>query len=72
MRDGRTSIEIIRRRDEAGQTIGEEEFVILDRAGRLQLPQEYLESLGLEERARVRLLADHIGVWPGESPDGGV
>jgi ABC-type lipoprotein export system ATPase subunit len=71
MRDGRTSIEIIRRRDEAGQTIGEEEFVILDRAGRLQLPQEYLESLGLEERARVRLLADHIGVWPGESPDGG-
>lgn len=72
MRDGRTSIEIIRRRDEAGQTIGEEEFVILDRAGRLQLPQEYLESLGLEERARVRLLADHIGVWPGDSPDGGV
>jgi ABC-type lipoprotein export system ATPase subunit len=71
MRDGRTSIEIIRRRDAAGQTIGEEEFVILDRAGRLQLPQEYLESLGLEERARVRLLADHIGVWPGESPDDG-
>jgi ABC-type lipoprotein export system ATPase subunit len=72
MRDGRTSIEIIRKRDETGQTIGEEEFVILDRAGRLQLPQEYLESLGLEERARVRLLADHIGVWPGEAPDGEV
>jgi ABC-type lipoprotein export system ATPase subunit len=64
MRDGRTSIEILRRRDETGQTLSEDEYVILDRAGRLQLPQSYIESLNMEERARVRLLDDHIGVWP--------
>ncbi len=66
MRDGRTSIEILRRRDEHGQTLSEDEYVILDRAGRLQLPQAYIDSLGLGELARVRLLEDHIGVWPGE------
>ncbi|MCC7445931.1 MAG: ATP-binding cassette domain-containing protein [Anaerolineae bacterium] len=64
MRDGRTSIEILRRRDETGQMLSEDEYVILDRAGRLQLPQSYIESLNMEERARVRLLDDHIGVWP--------
>ncbi len=64
MRDGRTSIEILRRRDAFGQTLGEDEYVILDRAGRLQLPQSYIQSLGMEDRARVRLLEDHIGVWP--------
>lgn len=64
MRDGRTSIEILRRRDTAGQTLSEDEFVILDRAGRLQLPQAFIDKLDLEERARVRLLEDHIGVWP--------
>ncbi len=64
MRDGRTSIEIVRRRDAEGQTIGEDEFVVVDRAGRLQLPQPYIDALGMEDRARVRLLDDHIGVWP--------
>src|SRR5262245_21679555 len=64
MRDGRTSIEIVRRRDAQGQTVAEDEYVILDRAGRLQLPESYVEALGMEDRARVRLLEDHIGVWP--------
>lgn len=64
MRDGRTSIEILRRRDEGGQTLSEDEYVILDRAGRLQLPQAYIDKLGMEERARVRLQQDHIGVYP--------
>jgi ABC-type lipoprotein export system ATPase subunit len=64
MRDGRTSIEILRQRDESGQTVSEDEYVILDRAGRLQLPQPYIDKLGMEERARVRLEEDHIGVWP--------
>jgi ABC-type lipoprotein export system ATPase subunit len=66
MRDGRTSIEIVRRRDESGQTLSEDEFVILDRAGRLQLPQTFIDALSMEERARVRLMGDHIGVWPDE------
>ena len=64
MRDGRTSIEILRRRNATGQTLTEDEFVILDRAGRLQLPQAFIDKLQLEDRARVKLLNDHIGVWP--------
>lgn len=64
MRDGRTSTEILRRRDASGATLFEEEYVILDRAGRLQLPQAYLEKLEMADRARVRLEEDHVGVWP--------
>ncbi|MEP7288995.1 MAG: ATP-binding cassette domain-containing protein [Chloroflexota bacterium] len=67
MRDGRTSIEIVHKRDASGQTLSEDEYVILDRAGRLQLPQSYIDELGMEERTRVRLLSDHIGVWPDEN-----
>lgn len=67
MRDGRTSIEILRKRDAAGKTLSEDEYVILDRAGRLQLPQMFIDRLGMEERARVRLLEDHVGVWPDDS-----
>lgn len=70
MRDGRTSIEVLRRRDTDGRTLSEEEYVILDRAGRLQLPQPFVEHLDMRDRARVRLQGDHIGVWPdGAAPN---
>ena len=41
-----------------------EEFAVLDRVGRLQLPQEYLTTLGMRERVRLALEQDHVGVWP--------
>jgi len=63
MRDGRTSTEILRRRDGDG-AISEEEYAILDRAGRLQLPEAYIDTLGMEDRVLLRLNEDHIGVWP--------
>jgi ABC-type lipoprotein export system ATPase subunit len=67
IRDGRTSTETLRRRgvDELGdhQVIAEE-FAVLDRAGRLQLPQDYMDALDLERRVRLELEPDHIGVWP--------
>lgn len=63
MRDGRTSTEILRRRD-GERIISDEEFAILDRAGRLQLPEAYIEELGMEDRVLVRLRPDHIGVYP--------
>jgi ABC-type lipoprotein export system ATPase subunit len=67
IRDGRTSTETLRRRevDELGdhQVIAEE-FAVLDRAGRLQLPPEYMDALELERRVRLELEPDHIGVWP--------
>ncbi|NLF76975.1 MAG: ABC transporter ATP-binding protein [Chloroflexi bacterium] len=63
MRDGRTSTEILRRRG-GDIAIAEEEYAILDRAGRLQLPEAYIEALDMEDRVRLRLQQDHIGVWP--------
>jgi ABC-type lipoprotein export system ATPase subunit len=67
IRDGRTSTETLRRRqiDELGDhEVIAEEFAVLDRAGRLQLPQEYMDALELERRVRLELEPDHIGVWP--------
>lgn len=63
MRDGRTSTEILRRR-EGDIAIHEAEYAILDRAGRLQLPEAYIETLEMEDRVLLRLEEDHVGVWP--------
>ncbi|MFE6867893.1 ABC transporter ATP-binding protein [Kitasatospora sp. NPDC057692] len=52
---------------------GEQEYAVLDRVGRLQLPREFTESLGLADRVRLVLEADHIEVWPDRDqprPDG--
>jgi peptide/nickel transport system ATP-binding protein len=65
IRDGRTSTEIRRRRDQESGYVHEEEWVIVDQAGRLQLPKPYVEKLGLRERVKVRLEPDHVTVWPG-------
>jgi peptide/nickel transport system ATP-binding protein len=64
IRDGRTSTEIRRRRDANGEMTHEEEWVILDQAGRLQLPRPYVENLDMRERVKVRLEPDHVSVWP--------
>ncbi len=73
-RDGRTSTEVLRRRGADGAPLTEEEFAILDRAGRLQLPQSYLEALDMRDRVKLRLREDHVGVYPdrnGEPPGTG-
>jgi ABC-type lipoprotein export system ATPase subunit len=67
IRDGRTSSETLRRgrlSDEGEHEIFAEEFAVLDRAGRLQLPRAHVEALGLEGRVRVHLEDDHIEIWP--------
>jgi ABC-type lipoprotein export system ATPase subunit len=74
IRDGRTSTETLRRRTTDGQEVIAEEFAVLDRVGRLQLPHEYVTALELERRVRLALEEDHIGVWPdhaGESEENG-
>lgn len=68
-RDGRTSIEVLRRRGEDGASLTEEEFAILDRAGRLQLPQAYIEALEMRDRVKLRLREDHVGVYPDRNGD---
>jgi ABC-type lipoprotein export system ATPase subunit len=67
IRDGRTSSETLRRTElgaDGDHQIIAEEFAVLDRAGRLQLPSEYVDALELERRVRLALEPDHIGVWP--------
>ena len=71
IRDGRTSVERVR--VEQGSTATTErathlEFVV-DRAGRLQLPQEYPRALHIGDRAVVRLEDGRIVITP--APAGG-
>ncbi|MBR1750119.1 MAG: ATP-binding cassette domain-containing protein [Ruminococcus sp.] len=76
IRDGRTSSEIIRKRsyaaelDEMGDMLAHEdededqtheELAVLDRSGRLQIPKEQLEALGLKGGDRVRVELEEDG-----------
>ncbi|MFI0938050.1 ABC transporter ATP-binding protein [Streptomyces sp. NPDC021020] len=66
IRDGRTATEVLRPgggADGDGPGVAEE-FAVLDRVGRLQLPREYTERYGLSRRVRLTAEHDHIGVWP--------
>jgi ABC-type lipoprotein export system ATPase subunit len=76
IQDGRTSTEVLRQHraagdgeaDDPGGSAGAddgEEFAVLDRAGRLQLPRDFTDVLGMRDRVRLALEADHIAVWPG-------
>jgi ABC-type lipoprotein export system ATPase subunit len=67
IRDGRTSTETVRRTersDTGDHRVVAEEFAVLDRAGRLQLPRAHIQKLGLVDRVRLRLEEDHVGLWP--------
>jgi ABC-type lipoprotein export system ATPase subunit len=67
IRDGRISTEVLRRAatdSEGEQELVAEEYSVLDRAGRLQLPGDYVTALALRDRVRLALEPDHIGVWP--------
>jgi ABC-type lipoprotein export system ATPase subunit len=67
IRDGRTATETLRRRElgpGGEELVVAEELAVLDRAGRLQLPRDYVTALELERRVRLALERDHISVWP--------
>ena len=64
IRDGRTCTEIRRRQNQEDGSVHEEEWVILDQVGRLQLPRAYVNTLEMRERVRLHLEPDHISVWP--------
>ncbi|HOT34935.1 MAG TPA: ABC transporter ATP-binding protein, partial [Rhodoglobus sp.] len=70
IRDGRLSTEVHRstETDEFGEEQHRsQEFVVLDRVGRLQLPQEYVRTLGLQGLVRLELADDHAQVHPTET-----
>ncbi len=70
IRDGRTSTEIFRRvRDDGNQaTVTHEEFVLVDAAGRLQIPREFLKQLSIKDRARLFMGEGRVEILP-EAPE---
>ncbi|PSK96635.1 ABC-type lipoprotein export system ATPase subunit [Haloactinopolyspora alba] len=72
IRDGRTSSEVRRRTEltaEGHERIVAEEYAVLDRAGRVQIPREFVDQLGLRDRVRLELEPDHVGMWPSGQED---
>ncbi|GAA1698281.1 ABC transporter ATP-binding protein [Nonomuraea maheshkhaliensis] len=70
IRDGRTSSEVLRRTatgDDGAQQVIAEEYAVMDRAGRVQVPRDYREALALTRRVRLVLESDHVSI----RPDGG-
>jgi putative ABC transport system ATP-binding protein len=79
IRDGRTSTETVRR-DAPLEAVSEHtlatsaviglpsethrESVVIDRAGRLQLPKEAFERISFNGRAEIRIVNDHVELWP--------
>jgi ABC-type lipoprotein export system ATPase subunit len=68
IRDGRTSTERVRLEQvamaEGSAQVTHQECVVVDRAGRLQVPQEYLRALGIDDRAVLRLEEGRIVIEP--------
>lgn len=70
IRDGMTSTEFIKRNpnlDQAGAEAAagglhdvHEEYVVLDRAGRLQIPKDYLQTLGIDGKASMEFDGEKI------------
>ena len=70
IRDGRTSSEFVRKKSYADELAempdsltgkdedGHVEYTVMDKAGRLQVPKEYLEAVGLKGKGRVRIELD--------------
>src|SRR3954469_12286253 len=67
IRDGRTSSEVLRRTattDDGGTHVIAEEYAVMDRAGRVQVPRDYREALALTRRVRLALEPDHVTIRP--------
>ncbi|HWC80828.1 MAG TPA: ABC transporter ATP-binding protein [Pseudonocardiaceae bacterium] len=70
IRNGRTSTETLREAVQAtGSDRREVEYAVLDRNGRLQLPERMTERLGMRDRVRLDEQTDHIAVRPGDGAD---
>ena len=69
IRDGRTSSEVLRRTataEDGGTHVIAEEYAVMDRAGRVQVPRDFREALNLTRRVRLALEPDHVTIKPDE------
>jgi hypothetical protein len=72
IRDGRTSSEVRRSARigaDGGTELVSEEYAVLDRAGRMQLPASFVDALALRDRVRLTLEPDRVEVRPGDRAD---
>ena len=68
IRDGLTSTEFVKRNENLDQTAGahgglkqdHEEYVVVDRVGRLQVPKDYLTALGIKDKATMEFDGERI------------
>jgi putative ABC transport system ATP-binding protein len=83
IRDGLTSTEFIKRNPELHaavyntETVGRrtvkeehEAYVVIDRVGRMQIPKEYLEALGIENKASLEFDGEKIWIKAPKSLEG--
>lgn len=73
IRDGKTSTETRRavdfRRRVGGEVLGTEEFLLVDAGGRVQIPREMLDGLGIDERVRAEVVEGRVTLRrEGEEP----
>jgi len=69
IRDGRTASEVRRSArvaDDGSHELVTEEYALLDRAGRMQLPAAFVDALVLRERVKLNLEPDHVEVRRGD------
>jgi len=74
IRDGRISTEVLRHTQtdaEGREADVAQEYAVLDRAGRLQIPRDFVETLDMRDRVLLALEPDHVGVWPDTGPGSG-
>ena len=81
IRDGKISTEIVRQVNQPASlsaadllqpdkhTVTYHEYVVLDSAGRLQIPREWLEDLGIGKRAQLELDGESIRVRPAQGQE---
>jgi ABC-type lipoprotein export system ATPase subunit len=75
IRDGRISTESFRRIAFQGREayVYHDEYAVVDRTGRLQIPKEYLNQIDVSERARLRMGDGQVEILPEDAaiePDG--
>ena len=62
MRDGRASTELIRNSSVIGKDFSVDELAVVDRSGRLQIPREYLQDIGIDRRARIEIDGESVKI----------
>jgi putative ABC transport system ATP-binding protein len=79
IRDGMTSTEFIKRNHHLDEEIAagasglkqvHEEYVVIDRVGRMQIPKEYLSALNIKDKASIEFDGEKIVIMPPRTLEG--